>query len=91
MSYDGVLQPWYPAHKHPHLILQSTKRSNRYELLIHLNCGTNRILQYPSYGSHTIWNVPRKVNGWTNYSENVFAIIYLNEFYLTLTKSKYTR
>ena len=26
MSYDGVLQPWYPAHKHPYLILQATKR-----------------------------------------------------------------
>ena len=24
MSYDGVLQPWYPAHKHPYLILQAT-------------------------------------------------------------------
>ena len=26
MSYDGVLQPWYPAHKHPYLILQAIKR-----------------------------------------------------------------
>ena len=26
MSYDGVLQPWYPAHKYPYRILQATKR-----------------------------------------------------------------
>ena len=24
MRYDGVLQPLYPAHKHPYLILQAT-------------------------------------------------------------------
>ena len=25
MRYDGVLQPWYPAHKHPYLILQNSR------------------------------------------------------------------
>ena len=26
MSYDGVLQPWYPAHKYPYLILQANQK-----------------------------------------------------------------